>query len=51
MEKLHQSALSTGINTIKLITFETAEGFTTYKRTLVQIFATVVNKLYAKNLL
>ena len=48
MEKLHQSDLSTGIDTIKLITFETAEGFATYKRTLVQIFATAVNKLFAK---
>ena len=42
------SVLSTGMATIKPVTFETAEGFATYKRTLVQIFATAVNKLFAK---
>jgi uridine kinase len=42
------SMLSTGIATIKPILYDSAEGFATYKRTLVQIFATAVNKLYSK---
>ena len=42
------SVLSTGEATIKPVTFETSEGLAAYKRTLVQMFATALNKLYVK---
>ena len=40
------SYISKGIANIKPISIDSAEGFATYKRTLVQIFATAVNKLF-----
>ncbi len=42
------TTISTGIAKIQPILYDSAEGFATYKRTLVQIFATAVNKLYSK---
>ena len=42
------TTISTGIARIQPILYDSAEGFATYKRTLVQIFATAVYKLYSK---
>ena len=43
------SVISFGIAKVMPVLYDSAEGFATYKRTLVQIFATAVNKLYSKN--
>ena len=43
------SVISFGIAKVMPVFYDSAEGFATYKRTLVQIFATAVNKLYCKN--